>query len=133
MNNNSILWTAFFVIGNIIGSGFFMMPGILAPIGVNMLFSWMIASAVAIILGYIFGQLYLIFPKSNVISDYFDDPILKKTIASIYWVSCIIGNTGLIVIVIASLNWKSNPFLKGLSVHASHDSSGLAESLRERY
>lgn len=100
---NPSLVVALFVIGNLVGSGFFMLPSLLAPIGSNLFYSWAIAGSMAIMFAFMFGRLYVLFPESSVLSDYFNNPIFKKVIAMVYWVSCIIGNTGVLIIIVASL------------------------------
>jgi amino acid transporter len=108
MLSKTTLNIAFFVIGNVIGSGFFMMPALLAPLGSNILYSWMVAGSIAFIYSYIFGKLYTTFPDSSVMSDYFQNRAFKKFIAFSYWISCIIGNTGLLVIVVSGFNLSSS-------------------------
>jgi len=111
---NSSFIVALFVIGNIVGSGFFMLPSKLAPIGINLIYSWAIAGTMAIIFAMMFGRLYILFPKSSVLSDYFDNRIFKRVVAMVYWIGCIIGNTGLLVVIVASLNIKYSVLAGGL-------------------
>jgi len=113
--NHSAFMVAMFVIGNLVGSGFFMMPSILAPIGSNLLYSWAIACSLALIFAYIFGRLSVLFPDSNVLSDYFEHKGFKKFIAISYWVSCIFGNVGLLVVVVCNLNFFT-PIINGTLV-----------------
>ncbi len=112
MNLNSSFIVALFVIGNIVGSGFFMLPAKLAPLGINLVYSWAIAGGMATVFAIMFGSLCMLFPKSSVLSDYFNNPIFKKLVAIVYWISCIFGNTSLLVVIVASLNF-SNPVLVG--------------------
>lgn len=113
---NSTLTVMFFVIGNLIGSGFFMMPALLAPIGSNLIYSWSFAFAIALVFSLIFGRLCVLYPKSSVLSDYFKNDIFQKTIAIVYWVACIIGNVGLLVVVISSLNLSINIVFLGFVI-----------------
>ena len=99
-----VFTVAFFVIGNIIGSGFFMMPSRLAPIGLNMLYSWAITCFIALTFSFIFGRLYIIFPDSSLVNDYYENFFLKQSLAVFYWISCIIGNVAVFVTLVASFN-----------------------------
>jgi APA family basic amino acid/polyamine antiporter len=100
---NSLL-VAFFVIGNVVGSGFFYMPSILAPLGMGMLFSWLISGVIAIVFALIFGRLYVIFPQHNLLGDYFSHHTIRRGISLLYWLSCIIGNTGLVMVIASCFN-----------------------------
>lgn len=103
---------ALFVIGNLVGSGFFMLPTLLAPIGGNLITSWAIAGTMAIMFAMMFGRLYMLFPNSSVMSDYFETPLVKRAIGIVYWISCIIGNAGVLIVIVGSLN-VTNPLLVG--------------------
>lgn len=89
---NEILTVAFFVIGNLIGVGFFMLPCEFAPLGMGLIWSWLIAFTIALTYVMIFGELATLFPKSSVLSDYMTDTSAKKCSAYIYWTSTVIGN-----------------------------------------
>ncbi len=104
----SAFTVAFFVVGNLIGSGFFIVPSLLAPIGGSLLYSWAITCSMAIIFALVFGRLYTLFPKVSVISDYFKNDKFKRIIAIVYWLSCVIGNTGVLIVLVASCNTKIN-------------------------
>lgn len=106
----------FFVIGNIIGSGFFSVPAILAPIGLNLFYSWTITCSMAIIFALIFGRLYLAFPSASALSDYFISVPVRKLVAVFYWISCLIGNAGLLVILVQSLALPVSFIVLGLVV-----------------
>lgn len=89
---NEILTVAFFVIGNLIGVGFFMLPCEFAPLGMGMIGSWIIAISIALIYALIFGELAVLFPQSSVLSDYMTDKTAKKCVAYFYWMSTVISN-----------------------------------------
>jgi basic amino acid/polyamine antiporter, APA family len=97
---------SFFVVGNIIGSGFFLMPSILAPIGLNLISAWGLSFCIAFLFAFIFGGLYEKFPDKKALSEYFKKDHNRKTIAFLYWVSCIVGNAGLLIVISANLGFN---------------------------
>ena len=103
MYNSALV--AFFVVGNIIGSGFFLMPSILAPVGLNLLGAWGVSFLIAFLFAFIFGGLYEKFPDKKALSEYFHKDHNRKTIAFLYWVSCIVGNAGLLIVISANLGF----------------------------
>lgn len=108
------LTVAFFILGNLIGAGFFMMPASVAFLGFNLVWSWGIAAFIAFLFCFIFGRLYILYPESDDLSDYFEDFALKQTIAFLYWIGIIIGNVIVMVMMINSLKLES--FSLGLLV-----------------
>ena len=67
MNTNRIGFAASLalVVGNMIGSGIYMLPAALAPFGGISLLGWLCSSAGAILLATMFGNLSRILPKAN--------------------------------------------------------------------
>ena len=53
------------VIGNMVGSGAFLLPQALAPYGWNAIFGWMITIAGALCLAYVFATLARNFPRAG--------------------------------------------------------------------
>lgn len=53
------------VIGNIIGSGVFLLPAALAPFGYNAIFGWMVTIGGAICLAFVFASLSRAIPKAG--------------------------------------------------------------------
>ena len=53
------------VMGNMIGSGVYLLPGALAPFGWTGVFGWFVTIAGALVLAYIFGRLASRFPKAG--------------------------------------------------------------------
>ena len=104
------LSVAFKIIGNIVGSGFFMVPNELSKIGLNMLYSWLLTGLMALIYANIFAQLFIMFPKANNLDGYFENYYAKMFISLSYWATCIIGNTGLLMIILKTLNIDSYLF-----------------------
>jgi|GEM_PF-3233845 len=103
----STLIVSLFVIGNIVGSGFFIMPSLMASLGSNLVYSWVIGCSMALIFALIFGRLYLMFPKVSVLSDYFEHSTIKKMVSWVYWISCVISNTGILIVLVGTLNIKN--------------------------
>lgn len=98
---------ALFVIGNLIGAGFFMMPATVAPLGMNLIWSWSAGVIIALAFALIFGRLYDWYPEAETLSDYFDQYSLKQSVAILYWVGAIVGNVVLLTMVIAALKPSS--------------------------
>src|SRR5919107_237181 len=53
------------VIGNMIGSGVFLLPAALAPFGWNAIFGWMVTIAGALCLAFVFASFARRFPKAG--------------------------------------------------------------------
>ena len=53
------------VVGNIIGSGIFMLPAALAPYGWNAVFAWLITISGAMCLAWVFAQLAMQLPQAG--------------------------------------------------------------------
>lgn len=87
-----IIIIIFFMIGNLIGASFFQLPSELGPLGFNLISSWFIALFVALIFAWIFGQLSVLNPHANILSDYFEDVSIKKSVAFLYWIAVVIAN-----------------------------------------
>ncbi|WP_342262098.1 APC family permease [Alphaproteobacteria bacterium endosymbiont of Tiliacea citrago] len=98
---------AFFIVGNLIGAGFFMMPATVAHLGLNLIWSWAAGATVALTFALIFGSLYKFYPKSETLADYFDNFPLKQTVAILYWIGAIVGNVVLLTMVLAALKPSS--------------------------
>lgn len=101
------LTVALFIIGNLIGAGFFMMPITFAPLGISMIWSWSVGAIIALTFSLIFGRLYYFFPNSEVLSDYFEDFALKQTVAVLYWIGAIVGNVLLLSMILVPLKFNS--------------------------
>ena len=60
------LWTCLaLVVGNMIGTGIFLLPASLAPYGVNALFGWLLTIAGSLCLAFVFARLAAAFPKEG--------------------------------------------------------------------
>ena len=53
------------VMGNMIGSGVFMLPASLAPFGINSLYGWLLTAGGAIMLALVFAQLARALPQGG--------------------------------------------------------------------
>ncbi|MGH8086492.1 MAG: amino acid permease [Lysobacter sp.] len=90
----------FVVANNMIGSGFFLLPATLATSGAVTVFSWVIGTALALMLGGAFARLARDYPNLQSADDYVR-PSLGRDVSflasSLYWVSSWIGNNAIAV------------------------------------
>ncbi len=90
----------FVVANNMIGSGFFLLPATLATSGAVTVFSWVIGTALALMLGGTFARLAREYPNLQSADDYVR-PSLGRDVSflasSLYWVSSWIGNNAIAV------------------------------------
>ncbi|MDQ3617174.1 MAG: amino acid permease [Pseudomonadota bacterium] len=90
----------FVVANNMIGSGFFLLPATLATSGAVTVFSWVIGTALALMLGGTFARLARHYPHLQSADDYVR-PSLGRDVSflasSLYWVSSWIGNNAIAV------------------------------------
>ncbi|MDT9599536.1 APC family permease [Sphingosinicella rhizophila] len=94
------------VMGNMIGSGFFLMPASLAPFGWNGAFGWVATTAGALCLAVIFGSLAHAFPKAGGAYAYTRQafgPTTAFVVAWSYWVSMWVGNAAIATGLVAPL------------------------------
>ena len=95
------------VIGNMIGSGFFLLPAQLAPFGWNGVAGWLFTTAGALCLAIAFGSLARAFPRAGgpyAFSRQAFGPFAGFVVAWSYWVSMWIGNVAIATGVIAPLS-----------------------------
>lgn len=90
----------FIVANNMIGSGFFLLPATLATSGAVTVFSWVVGTALALVLGGAFARLARDYPHLQSADDYVR-PSLGRDVSflasSLYWVSSWIGNNAIAV------------------------------------
>ena len=94
------------VIGNMIGSGFFLLPATLAPFGWNGVAGWIVTTAGALCLAVVFGRLARQFPQAGgpyAYSRLAFGPFPAFVVAWSYWVSMWIGNVAIATGVVAPL------------------------------
>ncbi len=92
-------WTALaLVVGNIIGSGIFLLPATLAPFAANSVVAWLFTAAGAIVLAFVFAQLSRGFPHAGgpyvFLREAFG-PFAAFIVAWGYWVAIPIGNAAI--------------------------------------
>lgn len=86
------------VVGNMIGSGVFMLPASLAPYGWNAVFGWLITIAGGVALAFVFAGLSREFPKAGGPYAYTQEafgPLVGFMVAWSYWISLWVGNAAI--------------------------------------
>jgi len=100
-------WVAMaLVVGNMIGSGFFLLPATLAPFGWNGVAGWLVTTAGALCLAVVFGSLARAHPRAGgpyAYSRLAFGPFTAFVVAWSYWVSMWVGNVAIAVGVVAPL------------------------------
>lgn len=101
-------WTCLaLVVGNMIGSGVYLLPASLAPFGWNGVFGWMVTITGALCLAAVFGALSRSFPKAGGPYAYSREafgPFVGFLVAWSYWVSLWVGNVAIATGVVAPLS-----------------------------
>lgn len=83
------------VVGNMIGSGIFLLPATLAPLGWNSIFGWMLTIAGGILLAMVFAALSRNFPRAGGPYAFTQEafgPMAGFLVAWSYWISIWVGN-----------------------------------------
>ena len=118
-------WTCLaLVIGNMIGSGFFLLPAQLAPFGWNGVFGWLVTTAGALCLAVVFGSLARALPLAGGPYAYARaafGPFPAFVVAWSYWVSMWVGNVAIATGVMAPLA----TLLPGITDHSALLTLGL--------
>ncbi|MBW8860070.1 MAG: amino acid permease, partial [Caulobacter sp.] len=86
------------VVGNMIGSGVFMLPASLAPYGWNAVFGWLLTIGGALALAFVFAGLAREFPKAGGPYAYTQEafgPLVGFMVAWSYWISLWVGNAAI--------------------------------------
>ncbi len=111
------LWIATaLVIGNMIGSGIFLLPASLAPYGGVSILGWLVTTLGALMTALVFVRLSRNFPRQGGPYRYafdFFGPLAGFTVAWSYWVSIWSGNAAIAVAAITYLGY----FFPGLAEH----------------
>lgn len=94
------------VVGNIIGSGIFLLPASLAPYGINSVLGWIMTAAGAMFLAVVFARLSRVYPQAG--GPYVYPRVAFGELAGFlmawgYWVSCWVGNAAIAIGTVASL------------------------------
>ena len=90
----------FVVANNMIGSGFFLLPASLATSGAVTVFSWIIGTVLAVVLGGAFARLSRQYPDLQSSDDYVRPSLGRDAsflTSSLYWASSWIGNNAIAV------------------------------------
>lgn len=91
---------ALLVAGNMIGSGVFLLPATLAPIGSSSLVGWIVASIGALILAGVFAALGRLRPSADGLTDWSGEALGRffgYTASLAYWAAGWIGNCAIAV------------------------------------
>ncbi len=83
------------VVGNMIGSGVFLLPASLAPYGWNAVFGWILTIAGAFALAFVYARLARAIPKEGGPYAYAQaafGPMVGFAVAWSYWLSVVVGN-----------------------------------------
>lgn len=86
------------VVGNMIGSGAYMLPASLAPYGWNAVLGWLVTIAGGLCLAVVFASLAKAFPKDGGPYAYTQEafgPLVGFMVAWSYWISLWVGNAAL--------------------------------------
>jgi APA family basic amino acid/polyamine antiporter len=86
------------VVGNMIGSGVFMLPASLSPYGWNAVIAWLVTITGALCLAYVFARLAKAFPKAGGPLAYTAEafgPTAGFMVAWAYWISLWVGNAAI--------------------------------------
>lgn len=95
------------VIGNMIGSGIYLLPATLAPLGWNQMIGWLITIGGAMCLALVFAGLSARFPRAGGPYAYADaafGPLAGFVAAWAYWVMTWVGNGAIAIAVISNLS-----------------------------
>jgi APA family basic amino acid/polyamine antiporter len=106
------------VVGNMIGSGVYLLPATLAPFGWTGVFGWLLTIAGALCLAYVFARLAMAFPEAGgpyAYSRRAFGPFAGFLVAWIYWVSLWIGNVAVATGVVAPLS----TIVPGVAAHSA--------------
>ncbi len=104
-------------VGNMIGSGVFLLPASLAAFGWNGVFGWLVTIGGALCLAYVFANLSRSFPRAGgpyVYSREAFGPLTGFLVAWSYWISLWVGNVAIATGVIAPLS----TLVPGIGTHS---------------
>lgn len=97
---------ALLVAGNMIGSGLYLLPATLAPMGSSTVVGWLVATAGALVLAGVFAGLGRFRPQADGITDFVDDGLNRffgYQASLAYWVGCWVGNAAIAVAAVGYL------------------------------
>jgi basic amino acid/polyamine antiporter, APA family len=94
-------------VGNMIGSGIYLLPATLAPLGWNQMLGWLVTIGGALCLGLVFARLGAKLPRAGGPYAYADaafGPLAGFVTAWSYWVMTWVGNGAIAVAVVSNLS-----------------------------
>lgn len=94
------------VVGNMIGSGVFLLPASLAPYGLNSVFGWILTATGGVFLAIVFAQLARVFPQAGgpyVYPRAAFGELPGFLVAWGYWMSTWVGNAAIAIASVAYL------------------------------
>ncbi|MBN8553648.1 MAG: amino acid permease [Caulobacterales bacterium] len=97
---------ALLVAGNMIGSGLYLLPASLAPIGSSTIIGWVVATFGALVLAGVFAGLGRFRPQADGITDFVEQgvgPMLGYQASLAYWVAGWVGNAAIAVAAVGYL------------------------------
>jgi len=92
------------VVGNMIGSGVFMLPASLAPYGWNAVIAWLLTIGGALCLAYVFARLAQAFPRAGGPFAYTEEAFGRVAgfmVAWAYWISVWVSNAALAIAAVS--------------------------------
>jgi len=95
------------VMGNLIGSGIYLLPATLAPLGANATLGWVVTIAGAMTLSFVFARLAAAIPRAGGPYAYADaafGPVIGFATAWSYWTLVWAGNGAVAVAVVSALS-----------------------------
>lgn len=116
-------WAALaLVVGNMIGSGIYLLPATLAPLGANALIGWVATIAGAMTLALVFARLAAKLPCAGgpyAFADAAFGPAIGFSVAWSYWILIWTGNGALAVAVVSALGVPFPAIASGLPAFAA--------------
>ena len=114
-NVRKIGWgvAALLVAGNMVGSGLYLLPASLAPIGSSTIIGWVIATLGALVLAGVFAGLGRFRPQADGVTDFVEQGtgrFLGYQASLAYWAGCWIGNAAIAVAAVGYLAYFFRPW-----------------------
>lgn len=95
------------VVGNMIGSGIYLLPATLAPLGANALIGWGVTILGAMALAFVFARLAAVIPCAGgpyAFADAAFGPVVGFAVAWSYWILVWAGNGAVAIAVVSALS-----------------------------
>lgn len=110
------------VVGNMIGSGIYLLPATLAPLGTNALIGWVATIAGAMTLAFVFARLAAKLPCAGgpyAFADAAFGPVVGFAVAWSYWILIWAGNGALAIAVVSALSVPFPGIASGMPAFAT--------------